>query len=102
MFVAEFNPITTKHLSEILPPEVDGLSRKSTENLLNISTTTCWRYLTCLIEKRPKGFDYMASNQYLTRGSIAALYQFKQLVEKFQYEGAVPRINEHMERYYGI
>ena len=102
MLVAEFTPTRTRPLTDLLPTEIDGLSRKQTEKLFEISPTTCYRYLTCLLATSPKGFDYISNNQYLSRGTLEALYQFKQLVEKFQYEGAVPRIKQHMEGLYGI
>jgi hypothetical protein len=100
MLVAEFSPTKTSPLSDLIPPEIDGLNRKKAIKLLGISSTTCYRYLTCLLTTKPRGFDYISGNQYLSRGTLEALYQFKQLVEKFQYEGAVPRITEHMERFY--
>jgi hypothetical protein len=99
MPIAEFNQTKTRSLS--IGDETE-LSRKQAEQLLGIKTTTCYRYLTCLLATKPKGFDYISGNQYLSRGTLEALYQFKQLVEKFQYEGAVPRIKQHMERFYGI
>lgn len=99
MPIAEFTPTKTRPL---LFSEETELSRKQAEKELGISTSTCWRYLTCLLATKPKGFDYISGNQYLSRGTLEALYQFKQLVEKFQYEGAVPRIKQHMENFYGL
>lgn len=104
MPVTQLGHVQTRPLDEVLPlpPEVDGLSRARVLEKLGISRTTCYRYLVCLLVKQPIGFDYIPGNRYLSVGTIEALYQFHQLVEKFQYEGAVPRINQHMERYYGI
>lgn len=102
MLIAEFNHVKTKPLSDLLPFEIDGLSRRKAQELLGISQPTCHRYLTCLLQEMPKHFDFMPRNQYLSRGTLEALYQFQQLVEKFQYEGAVARIKKHMEAYYEL
>ncbi|MBD2437330.1 hypothetical protein [Nostoc sp. FACHB-110] len=102
MTVADFSQIKTKSLSEVIGTEIDGLRRDLVLQKLGISRTTCYRYLTCLLQERPKYFDYIPGNQYLSRGTLEALFQFQQLVERFQYEGAVPKIKKHMENYYEL
>jgi hypothetical protein len=99
MFTSEFTHTKTEPLHFSAETE---LSRKKAEKELEISPTTCWRYLTCLQKAQPKGFDYKPYNQYLSRGTLEALYQFKQLLEKYQYVGATARIKQHMEDFYVI
>ncbi|MBD2565277.1 MULTISPECIES: hypothetical protein [Nostoc] len=102
MIVADFNQIKTKNLATLLPSDIDGLSSERVRELLNISRITCWRYLKYLLLTQPKNFDFISGNQYYSRGTIEALFQFQQLVERFQYEGAVSRIKNHMEDYYEL
>jgi hypothetical protein len=100
MTVTQFNQTKTQSL--LLGNETEVTRAQAREILGGISQPTCWRYLTCLQKTQPRGFDYIPGNRYLSSGTVQALYQFKQLVEKFQYEGAVPRIKQHMENFYGI
>lgn len=102
MLIAELNQTKTKPLSELLPSEIDGLNRRRAQELFGISQPTCHRYLVCLLQERPKHFDFIPRNQYFSRGTLEALFQFQQLVERFQYEGAVSRIKTHMENYYEL
>lgn len=100
MTVSQFNYVKTKSLQ--LPDGMAFSRAKARQLLGGISRSTCWRYLTCLLEEQPKGFDYLPGNRYLTAGTVEVMYQFKQLLEMFEYEGAKPRIKQHMEIYYVI
>ncbi|MFN6474365.1 MAG: hypothetical protein RMY36_032430 [Nostoc sp. SerVER01] len=99
------NEWAKKRLDEVLPPEVDYLTRKvACERFYGGSLSTLKRDLSCLIPMKikPKGFDFKPQDEGFNRTTLEVLFEFRKLVKRYQYESAVDKIHERMEEIYGL
>ncbi|PHJ59566.1 hypothetical protein VF14_08800 [Nostoc linckia z18] len=94
-----------KKLDDVLPPEVDHLTRKAAcERFYGKSLSTLKRDLSCLVVMgiKPKGFTFEPQDEGFNRTTLEVLFEFRKLVKRYQYESAVEKICRRMEEIYEL